>query len=217
MSLALSIDNVSKTYGDREVLRGCSHSFGRGVTALMGANGSGKSTLLRICALLEAPTNGSVVYRNENGRMTDGTELRRRITLVLPHAGIFNTSVFSNAAYGLRVRGIKKSMVSEKTDAVLKSVGLLEKRRQPAHSLSSGEARRLSIARAMAIEPDVMLLDEPTASVDEENTETIEAIILGLAMRPKPPTILLTTHDRAQAERLADGIVLISRGEINNA
>ncbi len=214
MSLRLSIRAVSKGYGGKEILKGCSYDFERGVYALMGPNGAGKSTLLRVCALLEKPDGGDVIYSNNEGKAEEDIALRRRITLVLPRAGIFNTTVANNAAYGLTVRGIGRSEIKKRVHEALRTVGLLDRAKQNALTISSGEAQRLALARAMVIEPEVLFLDEPTASVDEENVEIIEGLILDMKERGSP-TVVMATHDREQALRLADHIIRMRGGSLS--
>ena len=138
------------------------------------------------------------------------------MTLVLPRVGVFNTTVFKNVAYGLRVRGLGKELIARKADEALDAVGLLEKARQHALTLSSGETQRLGIARAMAVEPDIVFLDEPTASIDEENTKIVEELILSLKKAGKT-TIILSTHDKEQALRLADSVIMMREGRILSA
>ncbi|MEW6387310.1 MAG: ATP-binding cassette domain-containing protein [Thermodesulfobacteriota bacterium] len=212
MALDLEIFNISKAYNGVPVLRDCSFSFVGGRTyVLQGPNGSGKSTLFRILALLEAPDRGQVRYR-ANGRVLAGDlELKRRITLVLPQTGIFNTTVFKNVAYGLKIRGIAKAEVGARVNEVLEAVGLARKGSQRALELSSGESKRLGIARAMAIYPEVFLLDEPTANIDPANAEIIEDIILNLK-KAGQSTILMITHDPAQAQRLGDDLLVMQDG-----
>lgn len=214
MGLILSISNIYKSYNGIPVLKGCSFLFeGAGVYVLTGPNGSGKSTLLRICALLESPDKGEIDYFSENNTLKKDMELRRRITLVLPRIGIFNTTVFKNVAYGLKIRGIKGKEMGERVNKALDFVGLSHKRDQNALTLSSGEAQRLGIARAVVIEPEILFLDEPTASVDMKNTEVVENIILRLKERGMT-TIIITTHDMAQAKRLSNHILLMINGLI---
>lgn len=219
MSVWLEIKDVGHEYAGRPVLRGCRLGIGPGVTALMGHNGSGKSTLLRICALLEKPTEGRVVYLEDRRELPPDMALRRRLTLVLPRGGLFNASVRYNAGYGLRVRGVRKAERKQLAMDALEAVGLSHLARQNALTLSSGEAQRLALARAIAIKPDVLFLDEPTASVDEESTEVIEKLVLdmstGKAGAPHIPTIAFTTHDRDQTERLApEQVITMRRGSI---
>lgn len=214
MSLRLSVSNITKSYNGNDVLRGCTFSFDRtGVYALMGPNGSGKSTFLRICALLEEPDRGEVSYFSDGTPLKKDLSVRRRLTVVLPKVGIFNTTVFKNAAYGLKLRRTKGEEAEIKVRDTLSFVGLTHKMNQNALTLSSGETQRLGIARAMVIEPEILFLDEPTASVDQKNTEIIEDIILRLK-RERKATVIITTHDRTQAERLADFLLVMKEGRI---
>ncbi len=213
MGLNLSLTGVSKIYNGKTVLHDCTFTFTHGVYAVMGPNGCGKSTLLRICSLLERPESGEVVYSSSGQTLAQDLSLARRITLVLPRVGVFNTTVFANASYGLRIRGRGKRDIERKAIEVLEAVGLAELRNQNALTLSSGETQRLGIARAMAIEPELLFLDEPTASIDEKNCRIIEDIIKFLK-QASATTVILTTHDREQADRLADRIVLMSEGSI---
>ena len=180
---------------------------------IVGPSGCGKSTLLRVCSFLEPADKGDVIYTSGNGVLAHDLTLRRRITLVLPRVGVFNTTVFKNVAYGLLIRGIGKERIAKHVEAALEAVGLLHKSQQNALTLSSGETQRLGIARAMAIEPELLFLDEPTASIDEENTGIVEELILALKREGKT-TVIMTTHDREQAERLADQLVLMRSGMI---
>ncbi|TAL22351.1 MAG: ATP-binding cassette domain-containing protein, partial [Nitrospirae bacterium] len=154
---------------------------------------------------------GEVNYFSDKVALKKDMELRRRITLVLPKIGVFNTTVFNNAAYGLKIRGMKRKDVDEKTDNALDFVGLINKKNRPALTLSSGEAQRLGIARAMIIEPDIIFLDEPTASIDEKNTEIVEEIILKIK-KQTGATIILTTHDASHAKKLAGKILFMKDG-----
>lgn len=135
------------------------------------------------------------------------------MTMVLPRVGAFNTTVFKNVAYGLSIRAVGETELKHKVDSALAAVGLTHKRGHQALTLSSGELQRLGIARAMAIDPEILFLDEPTASVDEENTGIIEKIILSLK-KEGTTTVIITTHDREQAERLADTIIMMRNGRI---
>lgn len=203
MKLRLRISQIVKSHDGDRVLDGCTFSFDRGgAYVLMGPNGSGKSTLLRICALLEKPDSGEVAYYSGQERLEENISLRRRMTLVLPQVGIFNATVFDNVAYGLRIRGAVRQEIEQKTAEMLAFAGLTEKKTQRALSLSSGEKQRLGIARALAIAPEMLFLDEPTASIDEANTRLIEEMIL--EKKKNGMTMIITTHDRLQAERLAD-------------
>lgn len=214
MALRLIASNIWKGYNGNQILRECSFSFNEhGIYVLTGPNGSGKSTFLRLCALLEEPDSGEINYFSGEKLVKRDIELRRKITLVLPKVGVFNTSVFKNAAYGLRIRGIGGTEAAAKVDYALEFVGLIDKKNQNALTLSSGETQRLGIARAMVIEPEILFLDEPMASVDEKNTGIIEDIILRMKNDGKS-TVVIATHDREQAARLADSFIVMKEGKI---
>jgi len=214
MSIKLAVSNIYKSYFGKPVLKDCSFSFQKsGAYVLMGPNGSGKSTFFRICALLEDPDRGEVNYLSGGTILRKDIELRRRITLLLPGIGVFNTNVFKNVAYGLRIRGIKTFEIKEKVDGAIEFVGLMHKKNQNALTLSSGETQRLGIARAIVVGPEILFLDEPTASVDQENTEIIEDIILKMRKEEKS-IVVIATHDMAQAKRLADQLLIIKDRKI---
>lgn len=217
MSLELEISGLFKTYNGNPILRNCSFAFASGRTyVLQGPNGSGKSTLFRILALLEKPDRGRVEYREVGRALADDLALRRRFTLVLPRTGIFNTTVFHNVAFGLKIRGVGKAAIRERVEQALAAVGLAHKKDQRALELSSGETKRLGIARAMVIEPEIFLLDEPTANIDPANTEIIEGIILTMKQERRS-TLLLITHDPAQAQRLGDELLWLKGGKVVTA
>ena len=214
MNLTLVVSRICKSFNAKPVLRDCSFSFEKsGTYVLTGSNGCGKSTFLRICALLEEPDGGEVKYFSGTNLFKKDIELRRKITLLLPKVGIFNTTVFKNAAYGLKIRGMRDPEIKEKVERSLEFVGLTHKRNQNALSLSSGETQRLGIARALVIEPEILFLDEPTASVDQENTSAIEDIILKMKKKGNS-IVIIATHDMPQAERLADRLLMMKDGRI---
>lgn len=214
MSLRLALSNINKNYNGKSVLQDCSFSFDKNeIYILMGPNGSGKSTFLRICALLEEPDRGEVNFFSGNDIVKKDIELKRKITLVLPKIGVFNTTVFKNVAYGLKVRGMRSIEVEDKIQKALELVGLTDKKNQNALSLSSGETQRLGIARALVIEPEVLFLDEPTASLDPRSTTIIEETILNIK-KDNRLTIIMVTHNIFQAKRLADDVLFMYEGGI---
>ena len=214
MSLRLALSNINKNYNGKSVLQDCSFSFDKNeIYILMGPNGSGKSTFLRICALLEEPDRGEVNFFSGNDIVKKDIELKRKITLVLPKIGVFNATVFKNAAYGLKIRGLKKKEIEEKANMALEFVGLTHKKNQNALTLSSGETQRLGIARAIVIEPEVLSLDEPTASLDPYSTTIIEETITKIKKHGSL-TIIIVTHNIFQAKRLADHVLFMYEGGI---
>jgi len=214
MSLRLKAAGLYKSYNGKTVIADCSFVLQEGRTySLMGPNGCGKSTLLRICALIEKPDMGEISYLSGDVAVQKDMALRRRITLVLPKIGVFNTSVFKNVAYGLQVRGLPRDAIRNKVLEALDMVGLGHKKNQNALTLSSGETQRLGIARAMVVEPEILFLDEPTASIDRKNSEIIEEIIQRMKKEERS-TVIITTHDMTQAERLADVLMVMDEGKI---
>ncbi len=213
--MKLVLSHIRKEYDGKAVLTDCSAVFeGRGTCVLMGRNGCGKSTLLRICALLEKPDSGEIAFFSEaSPLLPQDLALRRRMTLALARTGVFNTTVFNNVAYGLKIRGVSHSEIEQKVAQTLDFVGLAHKKNQRALTLSSGETQRLGLARALVIRPEILFLDEPTASVDQENTEIIESII-GAMKKEGNTTVIMTTHDREQAERLADRLLVMKQGRL---
>lgn len=215
--MKVAASHIKKRYAGRNILHDCSFAFSvPGTYVLMGGNGSGKSTLLRIMALLEEPDSGEITFCDGKNLLSPDLALRRRITLVLPRIGLFNTTVEKNVAYGLSLRGIKESEAGERIVQALSFVGLEQKRDQHALTLSSGESQRLGIARALVLAPEILFLDEPTASIDEENTGIIESIIKTMKQQGTS-MVIMTTHDRAQAERLADHMLLLKQGKLEAA
>ncbi len=215
--MKLVLSHIKKEYSGKAVLADCSAVFeGRGTYVLMGRNGCGKSTLLRICALLEKPDSGDVAFFSGEERLPQDLPLRRKITLALARTGVFNTSVMKNVAYGLTIRGVPPAKIKQRVTEALAFVGLEHKENQRALTLSSGETQRLGIARALVIEPEFLFLDEPTASVDQENTEIIESIIRAMNKDGRT-SVIMTTHDREQAERLADRLLFMKNGRIEEA
>lgn len=212
--MKLHLAHIRKDYNGKPVLKDCSYSFkGSGAYVLMGPNGCGKSTLLRICSLLEKPDSGDLLFQDDGAPLIRDLALRRRMTLVPPRTGVFNTTAFNNTAYGLKVRGMGGNLLKKEVDKALEFVGLAHKSGQNALTLSSGETQRLGLARALAIDPEILFLDEPTASVDEENTVIIESIIGNLKKEGRT-MVIMTTHDKDQAERLADTLLFMTRGGI---
>jgi tungstate transport system ATP-binding protein len=215
MNLGMEVSNLVKTYEGDQILRGCSFSFREsGVYILTGPNGCGKSTFLRIAALIEPADSGTISFFSDGRPVPVDLSLKRRITLVLPKVGIFNTSVFANAAYGLAIRGVDRRKAEEKVREVLEFVQLGHKKNQNALTLSSGETQRLGIARALVIGPEILFLDEPTASVDQKNSRIIEEIILSMK-REGGPAVIMTTHDQIQAKRLADTLLVMRDGTLS--
>jgi len=216
MGLELIVSKIWKIYNNKPVLKDLSFVFNkRQIYAIMGPNGCGKTTFLKICSLLEKPDRGEIIYRNSQKRvLKKDINLFRKITYVFPQVGIFNSSVFDNVAYGLKIRGFKRKEMVSRVEEVLDFVGLLHKKKQNALTLSSGEAKRMGIARAIVINPEFIFLDEPTAFVDTENIKIIEKILLQLREKEKS-TIIIATHDASFAKKVGDVILRLEEGKLS--
>jgi tungstate transport system ATP-binding protein len=214
MGLRLELAGISMAYNGLPVLEDCTFSFkAGGSAALMGPNGAGKSTLLRIAALLERPDRGEIRYFAGDKLLGHDLPVRRLITLLLPKIGVFNTTVYANVAFGLKIRGVKRAEMGVRVREVLETVGLTHKISQRALELSSGETKRLGLARALVLRPEVLFLDEPTIFLDRASIDIIENCLLELK-KQRAMTIILVTHDPAQAERLGDQRLFLEHGKI---
>jgi tungstate transport system ATP-binding protein len=206
--------SISKEYNSRRVLHVQHLDIQPGeIFALVGPSGAGKSTLLRLLNFLEPPTNGSIRFLDAefSASRTMPLKLSRRVTTVFQRPVLLNRSVSANVSYGLRLRGQRDS--GQQVKAVLEQVGLGNLARQQARTLSGGEAQRVALARAMILQPDVLLLDEPTANLDPYNVGLIEDIVRSLN-REQGTTIVLVTHNVFQAKRLAHRVALLLEGQV---
>lgn len=206
--------NLKKIYQDRTVLDIPELTVYQGeFLALIGPSGSGKSTLLRLLNFLEYPSSGQITFMGstyENGKDIP-VELRRRVTTVFQHPLLLNRNVRDNIAYGLHIHGLPAHQAI--TQPILETIGLVKLANQRARTLSGGEAQRVALGRAIALQPDVLLLDEPTANLDPPNVAMIESIITQLNLLKKT-TIILITHHIFQARRLAQRTGFILDGKI---
>jgi len=200
--LPLAVRDLVLRFGDVTVLDGVSLDLGAsGCTMVMGPNGAGKSLLLKLLHGLLQPTEGQILW----GRDAAATVTARQ-ALVFQKPVLLRRSVAANIDFVLKARGKDRA----RCDALLEHVGLAHKADQPARLLSGGEAQRLALARALATDPEVMFLDEPTASLDPASVLAIERIV-GEA-RDKGVRIIFVTHDMGQARRMADDVVFLHRG-----
>ncbi len=212
------LHNLKKQFGDRVVLDIASLSItARKVYALIGPNGAGKTTLLNHLAFLDRPTSGILRFRRsvinyDNKHLVD---LRRRVILVDQSPILFSGTVWKNVEFGLRVRGISKKECAIKIPAALERVGMSDFAQTDVHGLSGGEVKRVALARALVVEPEVLLCDEPTANVDQENQEVILKI-LEHANSIQNTSIIFSTHYLSQSRRLAHQTFLLQNGEISN-
>jgi len=212
----LEVVDLHQKYGKKEVLKGIDLRVERGeVLALIGPTGAGKTTILRLLDLLDAPAAGKVYFAGQNVTRSKGLRLetRRRMALVFQKPVAFKASVYDNVSYALKVRGHNGRDISARVSSMLDTVDLVDYRDRNALSLSGGEAQRVALARAMITQPEVLLLDEPTANLDPMSTSTIENLIQRFN-REYATTIVMATHDMAQGQRLAHRIGVLMNGEL---
>lgn len=208
--------NLGQKYGNRYVLKHINLSLERGeVFALIGPTGAGKTTLLRILNLLEPPVSGKIYFDGVEVTRpkAERLEVRRRMSFVQQKPVVFTMSVYDNIACGLRWRGVKKEIIRQKVEEVLELVGMTNYRDRNAKTLSGGETQRVAIARALVTEPDLLLLDEPTANLDPISVSKIEEVLSHIIGR-RTITIVMATHDMSQGQRIAGRVGVLVDGEI---
>lgn len=202
--LPLVMHDLVLRFGETSVLDGVSLELGKtGCTVVMGPNGAGKSLLLRLLHGLIQPTSGTISW---GGKTPD--QVMPRQALVFQKPVLLRRSVAANIDFVLKARGKDRGRCSD----LLDHVSLAHKADQPARLLSGGEAQRLALARALATDPEVLFLDEPTASLDPASVLAIEGIV-GKA-RERGVRIIFVTHDTGQARRMADDVVFLHRGRV---
>jgi putative ABC transport system ATP-binding protein len=203
------LEDVSYSRSGKVVLRDVNVRLPVGASSVVGPSGSGKSTMLRLLNRLADPDEGRVVYEGTDVRERDPLALRREVSLVPQLPALVDGTVHDNVAYGPRLAGH-----SFDTRSCLELAGLdpaFEGR--DAAKLSVGEQQRVMLARALALEPRVLLLDEPTSALDHAARDAVEATLRGLRARTSISTVVVT-HDIAQARRLAEYVVRIEEGRV---
>jgi tungstate transport system ATP-binding protein len=204
--LPLVLDRVSFTIGGKTIIDGISAEIGAGPrTVILGPNGAGKSVLMRLCHGLLKPTAGAITWR---GPARQGL----RQAMVFQRPIMLRRSALANIVYGLKLAGVSPRERSLRARDVLDAVGLESVADRPARVLSGGEQQRLALARAWALGPEVLFLDEPTANLDPGSTREIESIVGQI--RASGTKIIMTTHNLGQARRLGDEILFLSQGRL---
>ena len=208
----LRLSGVTVRYGNRVVLDLPEFAVAAGeVVAIMGPNGAGKSTLLHVAALLRRPQTGEVWITGERATRRTTPRLRRSTAMVMQEPLLFDVSVVANAASGLRFRGVRRQEAEHRARQWLTQFGVGHLAAQNARTLSGGEAQRTSLARAFAVEPELLLLDEPFAALDPA---TRSSLIPELAarLRETQTAAVIVTHDAAEARPLADRLLVLGDG-----
>lgn len=206
--LPLRLEGVCYEAGGKRLIDGLSLTLGHGVrTVILGPNGAGKSLMLRLCHGLLRPSAGRVAWLGP-----DAAVAPRRQAMVFQRPVMLRRSAAANVEYALKLGGVPRAERRRRAAEALRGAGLAALAERPARALSVGEQQRLALARAWALRPEVLFLDEPTASLDPAAARAVEDII-GSVHRAGA-RIIMTTHDLGQARRLADEIVFLHRGRL---
>ena len=222
--ITIDAKEVNFYYGDFHALKNITMEMERNtVTAFIGPSGCGKSTFLRLLNRMNdlipgTRLTGEILIDGENiyARQTEVVELRKKVGMVFQKPNPFPKSIFENVAYGLRVNGIKdRAMIAERVERSLQGAALWnevkDKLKKSAFELSGGQQQRLCIARALAVEPSILLMDEPASALDPISTTKIEDLIYELK---KEYTIVIVTHNMQQAARVSDRTAFFYLGEL---
>jgi tungstate transport system ATP-binding protein len=184
------------------------------IVSLIGPNGAGKTTLMQAVASLVKPSSGNIYFRGEEiDSHSSRLSYRRRLAMVFQEPLLFDTTVYENVASGLKIRQLQKPETEERVLAELSRFGISHLRTRSARTLSGGEAQRTSLARAFAVRPEVLFLDEPFASLDPPSRESLLGDLERI-LRETRTTTLLATHDRTEALRLSDRMAVMNGGKI---
>ncbi|EEH96627.1 amino acid ABC transporter ATP-binding protein [Clostridium tertium] len=213
----IHVNNLHKYFGDNEVLKGVNDHIKKGeVVVVIGPSGSGKSTFLRCLNLLEEPTKGEIIFEGQNitDKNIDINKIREKMGMVFQQFNLFpHKTVLENITIApINVKNKSKAEAEKIAKDLLVKVGLLEKANAYPASLSGGQKQRIAIARALAMEPDVMLFDEPTSALDPEMVGEVLNVMKNLAKEGM--TMVVVTHEMGFAKEVGDRILFMDGGNI---
>ena len=213
----IDVIDLKKTFGDLEVLKGINVTINKGdIVVVIGPSGSGKSTFLRCLNLLEEPTSGEIVFEGNSitDKKVDINKIREKMGMVFQQFNLFpHKTVLENLTIApIKVKGISKAEAEKKAFELLERVGLTDKAKAYPSSLSGGQKQRIAIARALAMEPDVMLFDEPTSALDPEMVGEVLSVMKDLAKDGM--TMVVVTHEMGFAREVGDRILFMDAGNI---
>lgn len=212
------LNNITRVHGERTVVNITDLEIkAKKIYTLIGPNGAGKTSLLKILAFLDQPTTGQIYFSNQPAvyKTKFLLELRRKIVLLDQSPIMFSGSVHANVEFGLRIRNIPKMERDKRIAEALQIVGMDHFSKYEAKSLSGGETKRVALARALVLRPEVLLCDEPTANVDNENQEIILEV-LSSVNKEQSCSVIFSTHYLSQAQRLADHTLLLQHGALSD-
>jgi len=213
----LEVRSLSKNIGSAEILKGIDLTVERGeILGLIGPTGSGKTTLLRLVNLLDEPSTGSILFdgREVSGRPErEKLAARRRMAMVFQKPVMFKASVEENVSFGLKMRGRDDAEgVRGRMKEALATVGLSGYESRDANTLSGGEMQRIALARALVLQPELLLLDEPTANLDPGSAASVDSLLQSLA--GGRTAVILATHNMQQCRKLADRVAVLQAGRL---
>lgn len=213
----IRIENLYKRFGKLEVLKGIDFNVEKGeIIAIIGPSGSGKSTFLRCINRLEEPTDGKIFIDGENilSKETNINKIREKVGMVFQHFNLFpHKNVIKNITLApIKIKNYSIELAEKKADNLLNKVGLLDKKYSYPNQLSGGQKQRIAIARALAMEPEIMLFDEPTSALDPEMIKEVLDVMIELAREGM--TMLIVTHEMGFAKNVATRILFMNDGKI---
>lgn len=213
----IKIENLHKRFGKLEVLNGININVEKGeIIAIIGPSGSGKSTFLRCINRLEEPSEGKIFIDGENilSKETNINKIREKVGMVFQHFNLFpHKNVIKNITLApIKIKNYSLELAEKKADKLLSKVGLLDKKYAFPNQLSGGQKQRIAIARALAMEPEVMLFDEPTSALDPEMIKEVLDVMIELAREGM--TMLIVTHEMGFAKNVATRILFMNDGKI---
>lgn len=213
----IHVNNLHKYFGNNEVLKGINEEIKKGeVVVVIGPSGSGKSTFLRCLNLLEEPTDGEIIFEDQNitDKKTDINKIREKMGMVFQQFNLFpHKTVLENLTIApIQVKNKSKQEAEKIAKDLLNKVGLSEKANAYPSSLSGGQKQRIAIARALAMEPDVMLFDEPTSALDPEMVGEVLNVMKSLAKEGM--TMVVVTHEMGFAREVGDRVIFMDGGNI---
>ena len=210
----LGLEKILVRYGESFSLEVSSLAVERGeVLAVIGPNGAGKSTLLRVMGLLEKPTQGKVFFHGRDVCRENGLAVRRRMASVFQEPLLLNASVYENAALGLKLRGLDSRAAEQRVLPWLERLRISQLAKRQARSLSGGEAQRTSLARALALAPEIILLDEPFSPLDPPTREGLLLDLEGI-LKETGITTVFVTHDRDEAFMFGNRVAVLIGGKL---
>ncbi|WP_455949311.1 amino acid ABC transporter ATP-binding protein [Helicobacter pullorum] len=213
----IRVENLHKNFGELEVLKGINIEVSKGeVIAIIGPSGSGKSTFLRCINRLEEPSSGAIYIDKQNimDKKTDINKVRQKLGMVFQHFNLFpHKNVLENITLApTKLKKLPKETAEKKAMELLGRVGLIDKKDFYPSKLSGGQKQRIAIARALAMEPEIMLFDEPTSALDPEMIKEVLDVMVDLAKEGM--TMMIVTHEMGFARNVASRILFMSEGEI---